>query len=81
MNWCLEHFGLLRERLRCCHQARRHWRLGSWRLSTENVLRVSGDEVRDLKKPLNSDFARMSIPRVHWIQLVEGCRYKALKLL
>ena len=39
------------------------------------------DEMRDLEKPVDSDVARMSIPRVYQIQLVEGYRYKALELL
>ena len=55
--------------------------MGSWRLSTQYVRRVSDDEVCDLKKPLDSDVARSSITREHWIQLCKSRRYKALELL
>ena len=63
-----------------CREAQGRWQRGSWRLSAENVRGVSDDEVRDLKKPLDNDVARRSVPRVHWIQLVESCRYEAVKL-
>ena len=43
--------------------------------------RVSDDEVREFKNPLDSDVARRSVAREHLIQIGEGCRYKSLELL
>ena len=37
--------------------------------------------MRDLKEPLDSDVARRSIAREHWVQVGKGCRYEALKHL
>ena len=46
----------------------------SWRLSAQDMRRVSDHKVRDIERPIDGDVARMSIPRVHRIQVVEGCR-------
>ena len=53
----------------------------SWRLSAQDVWRISDYDMRDLKTPIDGDVAQMSVPRLHRIHLVESCRYKALKLL
>ena len=42
--------------------------------------RVSDNEVRDFKNPLDSYVARRSVAREHWVQIDKGCRYEAQEL-
>ena len=48
---------------------------------TLDVRKISDHDMRDFKKPLDSDVARRSVARDHLVQIGEGCRYEALKLL